>query len=96
MINFRQLLTPEQQRKWEYADKRREELRGLSDAEFLVRLEHCVRNIGPSRYHPGDPVYDAVLYHHMLPQVLDRLRRLIDVEAYLKARAECGYDYPAR
>jgi hypothetical protein len=71
-------LTPEaQERANQYLDlveKRKAEFANLTDENLAATTEFYMRNAKPQEFAPGEPVYDATLWHIILPELLRRIR----------------------
>lgn len=77
-MSFKINLTPEaRKRSREYLEnleQQRAETCNLSDANLATSLELCAKMCGPVKFAPGEPVYDARLFHVILPEIARRLK----------------------
>lgn len=71
-------LTPEAQARAdqykEWLEKKRWQFERMTDGSLAVSTEYYMRQAAPKNYAPGEPVYDATLWHVILPELLKRLR----------------------
>lgn len=71
-------LTPEAQarvaeyRSW--ADERKSEFANLTDESLVASAKLYMHHMTPLRFAPGEPVYDATMWHIILPELLKRLQ----------------------
>lgn len=80
MVDFLSRLSPEQQSKikWlkEAFEKDKAEFAALSNAELADRLEYYMKNCSfQHQWQPGEPVYDGVVAHVVIPEMIRRLRK---------------------
>ncbi len=47
----------------------------MSDETLVASTRYCMGQMVDPRWSPGEPVYDAVLWHVILPELLRRLER---------------------
>lgn len=47
---------------------------GLNDASLVASAEHTIANCTPLRWGAGAPVYDATLFHVILPELMKRVK----------------------
>lgn len=45
----------------------------LSDGNLVASAKLCMSNMQPINHAPGEPVYDATMWHVILPELLRRL-----------------------
>lgn len=57
----------------EWQTTRTNELAQLSDENLIATARLYQSNATPMRYAPGEPVYDATLWHIIFPMLIDRL-----------------------
>lgn len=71
-------LTPEAQARakeiedW-YEDRKRQ-FALLNDGSLVASAELYMRHAEPKHYAPGEPVYDATLWHVILPELMRRVK----------------------
>ena len=69
--------TPEAQariaahREWE--QKKRGEMAALNDESLVATAKLYMANMRPMGFAPGEPVYDATMWHIILPELLKRI-----------------------
>lgn len=72
-------LTPEAQVRHvesrEWAVRRRIEFANLSDENLVASAKLYMANMQPRDYAPGEPVYDATMWHIVLPELMRRVSR---------------------
>jgi len=78
-IDFLKHLSPEQRARIEarsqHFEKDVAEFAALSNEELADKIVYFMKNCEfPGRYQPGDPVYDGVIAHVVIPKVVKRLR----------------------
>lgn len=72
-------LTPEAQeraaesRAW--ADERRIVFANMSDESLVATAKFYMGNMVPMRFAPGEPVYDATMWHVILPELMRRVEK---------------------
>lgn len=59
-------------RAWE--EKRKAEFANLSNENLIASAKLYMANMTPLRFAPGEPVYDATMWHIILPELLRRLK----------------------
>lgn len=70
-------LSPEAQarvnecREWEAA--RKAEFANLDDGNLVATAKFYMSHMTPLRFAPGDPVYDATMWHIILPELMRRV-----------------------
>lgn len=70
-------LTPEAQaraaetRQWLL--KRQSQFASMSDESLVANAKFYMRQMSPVRFAPGEPVYDATMWHVILPELLRRI-----------------------
>jgi hypothetical protein len=47
----------------------------MTDANLAVTARYCMAQMQPVQFAPGEPVYDATMWHVYLPEMLRRLER---------------------
>ena len=57
----------------EWKDKRLDEIAALSDENLVFTAKFYISHMTPMRFAPGEPVYDATMWHIILPELLRRL-----------------------
>lgn len=70
-------LTPEAQARvnearW-YAEERRRQMSKLSDENLVATAKMYMAYMTPMRFAPGEPVYDATMWHIILPELMRRV-----------------------
>ena len=78
-INFTKHLSPEAQARVESNRRNFEkdvaEFNAMDDAALCERVEYFMKNCEfPHRFQPGEPVYDGVIAHVVIPELLRRIR----------------------
>jgi hypothetical protein len=78
MVNFKKLISKEAQHRIaqrdEYYQKRLVEFRNLSKENLVASTKYYLTQMqAPKHWNPGDPVYDAVFYYIIIPELLRRL-----------------------
>lgn len=86
MVDFRKHMTPEQReaadRDHAYIEKERKRHRGMTRAELVQQAQHCIDNSeGPRKYPETIPVYDNVVWHFVLPELIRRLTSTVTSNA---------------
>lgn len=72
-------LTPEakarvaEYREWE--EQKKAEFANLSDDNLIASAKLYMANMTPMRFAPGEPVYDATMWHIILPELMRRVSR---------------------
>lgn len=70
-------LTPEAQaRAQQYEDwssRKRGEMRALSDENLVATAKFYMSHMAPMQFAPGEPVYDATMWHVILPELMARI-----------------------
>lgn len=71
-------LTPEAQSRvaqyQSWATQKRTEFANLTDESLVASAKLYMANMTPMQFAPGEPVYDATMWHIILPELLSRLR----------------------
>lgn len=71
-------LSPEAQKRVneckEWEETRKAEFSNLSDGNLIASAKLYMGNMTPMRYAPGEPVYDATMWHIILPELMRRLK----------------------
>jgi hypothetical protein len=73
-------LTPEAQtrvaerRAWH--EERKAVAANLDNQNLVLMAKMCMANMRPIDFPPGDPVYDATMWHVVLPELLRRVSEL--------------------
>lgn len=60
-------------REWE--EKRKAEFANLSDENLISSAKLYMAHMTPMRFAPGEPVYDATMWHIILPELMRRISR---------------------
>ena len=72
-------LTPEAQARvaesQAWAEQRKAEFANLSDDNLVASAKLYMANMEPARFAPGEPVYDATMWHIILPELMRRVSR---------------------
>lgn len=70
-------LTPEAQARAEAASEwlreSQDQFSRMSDASLTATAKFYARQMEPIRFAPGEPVYDATMWHVILPELIRRL-----------------------
>jgi hypothetical protein len=70
-------LTPEAQARVaeneRFAAGKRARLEALSDASLVSTAKFYMRQMTPINFAPGEPIYDATMWHIILPELIRRL-----------------------
>lgn len=70
-------LTPEAQaREQQYEDwsrRKRGEMQALSDENLVATAKFYMSHMTPMQFAPGEPVYDATMWHVILPELMARV-----------------------
>lgn len=79
-MNFRKFLKPETikllEDRDEYYSKRKLEIKNLSNDNLADTAKYYLTQMeAPKHWKPGDPVYDAVFYYIIIPEILERLKK---------------------
>ena len=79
MVDFFKHMTPEQRARIEARDanfkKDVAEFAALTDEQLVERTEYYMKNCSfPHNWQPGEPVYDGVIAHVVIPELLRRLK----------------------
>lgn len=70
-------LTPEDQaraaetRQW--LAERQSQFASMSDESLVANAKFYMRQMTPVRFAPGEPVYDATMWHVILPELMRRV-----------------------
>jgi len=77
-MNFKKLLSSEARQRMKEADiyyaNRCSEIKSLTNKNLIVTVKHYLSQMeAPSKYKPNDPIYDAVFYYIIVPELLERL-----------------------
>ena len=77
MTDFTRILTEEQRRTLSfrndlYAEQNRH-AKLLTDENLVATVRYYMGQMSEPRWKPGEPVYDGVLWHVMIPELLLRL-----------------------
>lgn len=77
MVDFRSLLTDEQRRKIAlrdamYAEQRRR-FASMTNDNLTASARYYMGQMRDITWKPGEPVYDAVFWHVIIPEMLKRL-----------------------
>lgn len=79
MVDFMRLMTPEARARVEewraVAACRKQETEALSDENLVAKARYYMKQMQEIRYAPGEPVYDAEMWHVIIPELLRRLNR---------------------
>lgn len=71
-------LTPEAQARAAECERWLEEQKArfanLSNDNLAASVEMYTRNMTPMRFAPGEPVYDATMWHVILPELVRRVK----------------------
>ncbi|CDZ55073.1 hypothetical protein [Neorhizobium galegae] len=71
-------LTPEAQARaaeykaWETEQKAK--FAALNNESLVVSAKLYIAHMSPMHFAPGEPIYDATMWHIILPELLDRVR----------------------
>jgi len=79
MVDFRKLLSPEQQIKLaeldEYYEKRLIEYRNMTNGSLIATVKYFMTQMEqPKRHKDYKPAYDSVFWLLLLPEIIRRLR----------------------
>ena len=77
-MNFKLTLSQEGRDRLDRAEAQRIQWREMTDQELGKQLESYMNNSEPPKWQAGDNVYDAVLWHIALPEVIKRLKAMED------------------
>ena len=70
-------LIPEAQARAEefraWADERRAAMAALDDSNLVATAKLYMAQMRPMRFAPGEPVYDATMWHIILPELMRRV-----------------------
>jgi len=70
-------MTPEAQARIDehraWATQRRVEFANLNNESLVASAKLYMANMTPAQFAPGEPVYDATMWHIILPELLRRL-----------------------
>lgn len=77
-FNFVKHLSPEAQARIESQRKNFEkdvaEFQAMTNEQLIERVEYFIKNCEfPRRWQPGEPVYDGVIAHVIIPELLRRI-----------------------
>jgi hypothetical protein len=75
MVDFRKMLSPETRARLAHFDKDVAEHRAMRDEELAETTAYYLHNCERSRWREGDLVYDGVVWHVILPELLRRLAK---------------------
>jgi len=84
MVDFLRHLSPEARQRIEWLRRAFEEdvaeCRGMTVEQLCERAEYYLNNCEfKFRYQPGEPVYDGVVAHVVIPELIRRLREALTV-----------------
>jgi len=57
----------------EWETKKKTEFANLTDENLIATTKLYMSNMTPMRFAPGEPVYDATMWHIILPELLRRV-----------------------
>lgn len=70
-------LTPEAQKRVEdlrnYQDAKKAHFASLTDENLVASAKLYMANMSPLHFAPGEPIYDATMWHVILPELLRRV-----------------------
>lgn len=79
MLDLRRLLTPEAavrlQETEEWHRRRKGEYAAMSDDSLVASARYCLAQMTPTNWAPGEPVYDATMWHVILPELMRRVEQ---------------------
>lgn len=58
----------------EWAEKRRQDFAAMSDENLVASTKLYMSNMTPLHWAPGEPVYDATMWHIILPELMKRIK----------------------
>ena len=56
-----------------WAEERKVTFANLSDENLVASAKLYMANMTPMRFAPGEPVYDATMWHIILPELMRRV-----------------------
>jgi hypothetical protein len=59
-----------------YAEDRQIEFANMTNGNLVASAKMYMAHMEPRRYAPGEPVYDATMWHAILPELLRRVGRI--------------------
>lgn len=62
----------EEYRQW--AAKRRQDFEAMNDESLIASVKLYMSNMTPLHWAPGEPVYDATMWHIILPELMRRIK----------------------
>lgn len=79
MVDFFKHMSPEAKARYESRKRNFEkdvaEFKVMSAEQLVERVEYFMKNCEfPGRYQPGEPVYDGVIAHVIIPELLRRVK----------------------
>lgn len=61
----------DQYRNWEA--ERKAEIGALTDENLVTTAKFYMSHMSPMKFVPGEPVYDATMWHIILPELMKRI-----------------------
>lgn len=58
----------------DWARRKRGEMQALSNDNLVATARLYMANMSPMQFAPGEPVYDATMWHIILPELLARVK----------------------
>ena len=75
MIDFKKMLSPSARARLDHFDKDVAAHKAMSDEELAETTAYYLHNCERPRWNKGVPVYDGVVWHVILPELLRRLAK---------------------
>jgi hypothetical protein len=80
MVDFRKCLSPEKQKQMaqvdEFYEGRLIAFRNMKTTNLLSTAKYYMTQMkDPYKYKPGEPVYDSVFWHLIIPEMMRRLEK---------------------
>lgn len=57
----------------EWAEAKKAEFANLDNGNLVASAKFYMANMTPMRFAPGEPVYDATMWHIILPELMRRV-----------------------
>lgn len=73
-IDFKKLLSPEARERLARHKRQVEHFASMTKEELVNRAEYYISNCAPTKHQKCECVYDAVVWHVIIPELIKRLK----------------------